>query len=251
MTTTGGGPPSLALFFLEGQRAFLEGLTLVPSQPWLRRAPRGDGHPVLVLPGFTAGDTSTRVLRGFLRERGYAPHPWLLGRNLGIRTGLRKGLEERVEALAARYGRKLSLVGWSLGGIYARELAKRMPAHVRQVVTLGSPFANAGRASNASRLFDRLSGRRGADSRSAMSDSLRRAPDMPSTAIFSKTDGVVHWSACLEPETDHTENIEVPGSHCGLGFNPLVLYVLADRLSQPEGTWKPFERTGWRRAVYG
>ncbi len=251
MTTTGGGPPSLALFFLEGQRAFLESLTLIPSQPWLRRTPRGDGHPVLVLPGFTAGDGSTRVLRRFLRERGYAPHPWLLGRNLGIRTGLREGLEERVESLAARYGRKLSLVGWSLGGIYARELAKRMPEHVRQVVTLGSPFADAGRASNASRLFDRLSGRRVANSRSAMSDRLRRAPDMPSTAIFSKTDGVVHWSACLEPETDHTENIEVPGSHCGLGFNPLVLYALADRLSQPEGTWKPFERTGWRRAVYG
>ncbi len=250
MTATGGDPPSLALFFLEGQRALLESLMLIPSQPWLRRTPRGDGHPVLVLPGFAAGDDSTRVLRRFLRERGYAPHPWLLGRNLGIQAGLREGLQERVESLCERYGRKLSLLGWSLGGIYARELAKRMPGHVRQVVTLASPFKDAGRASNASRLFDLFSGQRRADSRSAVADRLCVPPEVPSTAIFTKSDGIVHWSTCLEPETDHTENIEVPGSHCGLGFNPLVLYAVADRLSQPEGDWKPFERTGWRRAVY-
>ena len=83
-----------------------------------------------------------------------------------------------------------------------------------------------------------------------ISDQLRVPPDQPSTAIFSRSDGVVHWSSCLEPETDHTENIEVPGSHCGLGVNPLVLYAIADRLAQPQGAWRPFERSGWRRHVY-
>lgn len=245
-------PPPLPLMLVEGQRALLEAMTLRPSAALLRRAPRGDGHPVLVLPGFTAGDGSTRVLRRYLARIGYRAHPWLLGRNLGLRGDLAGRLAERVDELHHRYGRTLSLVGWSLGGIYARELAKRMPDQIRQVVTLGSPFADAGRASNASRLYDLVAGRRTQDAgRSAFFDRLRDPPRAPSTAIFTRTDGIVHWRACLEPETDHTENIEVPGSHCGLGLNPLVLYLVADRLAQAEGRWRPFDRRGWRRIVYG
>jgi len=244
-------PPHPALFLAEGPRAFLERLSLGPAAALLRRAPPGDGHPVLVLPGFTAGDDSTRVLRRYLRRLGYGAHPWLLGLNFGIRGSLREQLAERVVDLQRRYGRKLSLIGWSLGGIYARELAKRLPGQVRHVVTLGSPFADTGRASNASRLFDWISPPDSAEKRAALAARLRIPPPVPCTAIFTRTDGVVHWSSCLEPETDHTENIEVPGSHCGLGFNPLVLYAVADRLSQTEGAWQPFERSGWRRHVYG
>jgi pimeloyl-ACP methyl ester carboxylesterase len=242
------GPPSLALLLLEG-RAVFEGLSLAGTAPLLRRAPRGDGHPVLVLPGFTAGDPSTGALRRFLRQQGFSPHPWLLGRNSGPSARVRDGLAERVDDLATRYGRKLSVVGWSLGGIYARELAKRMPDHVRGVITLGSPFADAGRASNASRLFDRISGNERPRATRAV-DALREPPPVPSTAIYTRTDGIVHWKACLERESEQTENIEVPGSHCGLGVNPLVLYAVADRLSQAEGRWQPFERTGWRRIAY-
>jgi pimeloyl-ACP methyl ester carboxylesterase len=243
--------PPLVLFLAEGPRAFLESLTLPPSVPLLRRAPRGDGHPVLVLPGFAAADDSTSVLRRYLKRLGYGAHPWLLGRNLGPDGRVREGLLRRVEELTRRYDRKLSLVGWSLGGIYARELAKRMPGHVRQVVTMGSPFGDAGGASNDSRLFEWFSGGPPGRDRAPLAEQLRTPPDVPSTAIFSKTDGIAHWSACLEPETDHTENIEVPGSHCGLGFNPLVLFAIADRLSQPLGDWRPFDRSGWRRHVYG
>lgn len=242
--------PSLPLFLMEGQRALLESLTLRPAAPLLRRAPSGDGHPVLVLPGFMADDRSTRVLRGYLRRLGYHAHPWRLGRNLGVRGGLRERLQDRVAEIFERHGRELSLVGWSLGGIYAREIAKGRPQVVRQVVTLGSPFADAGRPSNASWLYERLTGSRRAEERDAMAERLRAPPDVPTTSIFTKTDGVVHWTACLEPEADHTENIEVPGSHCGLGLNPLVLLAVADRLSQPHGGWQPFERTGWRRYLY-
>jgi len=245
-------PPPLPLMLVEGQRALLESLTLRPSAALLRRAPRGDGHPVLVLPGFTAGDGSTRVLRRYLARIGYGAHPWLQGRNLGLRGDLAKRLVERIGGLHHRYGRKVSLVGWSLGGIYARELAKRLPDQVRQVVTLGSPFADAGRASNASRLYDLVAGRRReGEDRNVFFDTLRQPPDLPSTSIYTRTDGIVHWQACLEPETDHTENIEVPGSHCGLGLNPLVLYLVADRLAQAEDHWQPFDRRGWRRIVYG
>ena len=246
----GASPPPLALLLVEAQRALFESLTLRPAAPLLRRAPRGDGQPVLLLPGFTAGDGSTSVLRRYLRAQGVAPHPWLQGLNLGPGGGVRERMLERVLELARRYQRRVSIVGWSLGGIYARELAKSLPDEVRQVVTLASPFADAGRASNASRLFDLLSPRGGSASRSALAARLRKPPDVPSSAIFTKTDGVVHWSTCLEPETDHTESIEVAGSHCGLGFNPLVLYAVADRLSQPEGGWKPFDYAGWKTLLY-
>ena len=228
-----------------------EGLSLPPSAALLRRAPRGDGQPVLVLPGFTAGDGSTRALRQFLKRQGYPAHPWLLGRNMGAQAKQRGELAKRVDELHRRYGRKLSLVGWSLGGIYARELAKRLPDHVRQVITLGSPFADVSRETNLTRLFDWFAKPGERPDRTALAARLREPPDVPSTAVYSKTDGVVHWRSCLEPEAPHTENIEVSGSHCGLGFNPLVLYVVAERLSQPEGHWQPFQRKGWRRHVYG
>ena len=243
-------PPSLPLFLAEGQRAVLEAMTLRPAAALLRRAPRGEGQPVLVLPGFTAGDDSTRALRRYLKRQGYAAHPWLQGRNLGPRGDLRRRMATRVEDLHRRYGQPVSLVGWSLGGIYARELAKRLPGRVRQVVTLGSPFADAGRASNVRRLAEWFSGPVTRSDPERLIAQLREPPPVPSSAIFSRTDGVVHWRACLEPESDLTENIEVPGSHCGLGFNPLVLYVVADRLAQPEGDWQPFERVGWRRLAY-
>jgi pimeloyl-ACP methyl ester carboxylesterase len=245
------GPPSRLLFAAEGPRAFLESLTVRPSAPLLRSAPKGDGHPVLVFPGFTAGDGSTQVLRDYLKKLGYSAHPWLLGRNLGAPEQMRGQMAERVDELHRRHGRKLSLVGWSLGGIYARELAKRMPEQVRQVVTLGSPFANVARATNATELFAWFTGRDRGEERTSLAAHLRTPPTQPSTSIFSRTDGVVHWSSCLEPETDHTENVEVPGSHCGLGFNPLALYAMADRLAQPEGAWQPFDRSGWRRLAYG
>lgn len=243
------GPPPVALLLAEGPRAFLESLTLRPSAPLLRRAPAGDGHPVLVLPGFLAGDDSTRPLRRYLRELGYGAHPWLQGRNLGVRGKLRDRLVQRVDELRRRYDRKLSLVGWSLGGIYAREIAKHMPDHVRQVVTLGSPFGDAARETHTSELYTWFA--EPGLPRTRAASRLSVPPRMPSTAIYTRTDGVVHWRTCLEPEAEHTENIAVPGSHCGLGFNPLVLYAVADRLSQAEGSWRPFERSGWRRHAYG
>ena len=246
-----GRAPNLALFFAEGQRALLEGLALPAARPLLRSAPRGDGHPVLVLPGFMADDNSTRPLRGYLRGQGYHVHSWRLGRNRGPSGALQAAMTERIASIFQRDERKLSIVGWSLGGIYARELAKRMPHAVRQVVTLGSPFADPARESNVSRLYDWMGGPKRSIDRHAAAERLRPPPDVPSTAIYSRTDGVVHWEACLEPERPHTDNIEVPGSHCGLGVNALALYAVADRLSQPEDGWVPFHRDGWRRAFYG
>lgn len=212
--------PRLLHQLLEAPRALAEAVTLAPSLPALRLVPRGDGHPVLVLPGFLADDLSTRVLRRYLRDRGHAPHGWRLGVNLGVGEGVVRRLGARLVDLHREAGRKVSIVGWSLGGVIARELARAHARIVRQVISLGSPFGAS------------------------------RPPPVPSTAIYSRSDGVVSWRTCREAPGESTDNIEVRGSHVGLGVNPLVLYAVADRLALREGAWRPFERAGLRGLLY-
>jgi hypothetical protein len=237
-------PPSRFLLALE-LRTFPELGGFLASLPLLTAmAPRGDGHPVLVLPGLVTSDRSTMALRNFLKSRGYAAYGWELGRNYGPLPGIERGMIERVEQLYEKHGRKVSLVGWSLGGIYARQLAKMMPDKVRQVITLGSPFAGDPRATNAWKLYEYTSGHKVDDRERHMGGAISDPPLVPTTAIYSRTDGICHWQNCIERETATTENIEVEGSHCGLGHHPAAVYAIADRLAQPEGAWKKFERSG-------
>jgi len=243
-------PPATVLLLLEAQRAMFEAATLLPASPLLRRAPRGDGHPVLVLPGFGASDRSTGVLRRYLEGLGYGVHPWTFGRNLGPRGDLPQRLGARLAELQQKGERKVSLVGWSLGGIYAREMARRMPQYVRQVITLGSPFRGGGRPTNVGRIIRALTGANMRERGPAWMADIAKPPPVPSTAIFSRTDGIAAWRACIEMEAPNTDNIEVIGSHCGLGFNPVVLYAIADRLAQDEDGWSTFDRSGIRRLFY-
>lgn len=240
-------PPSRLLQLLEG-RAVWELAATASIWPWLSLAPRGDGHPVLVLPGLVASDISTRVLRRYLRERGYRVHGWGLGRNLGLRAGVEESMFKRLDELHGRYGRTVSLVGWSLGGLYARVLAKQRPAAVRDVITLGSPFAGSPRSTNAWRVYEWASGQRSDDADAQ--GRLKGPLQVPATSIYSRSDGVVAWPASIDRESAISENIEVVASHLGLGVHPAVLYAIADRLAQPEGAWKPFDRSGWRALVY-
>lgn len=240
-------PPSRELLLLE-VRAFWELGAFFASYPLLRLAPRGDGHPVLVLPGLAASDVSTRPLRRFLKDQGWAAHGWKLGPNRGPRPGVEAKMQARIDELANRYQRKVSLVGWSLGGIFARELARHSSANVRQVITLGSPFAGAPKASNAWKLYEQQSGFKVEDW--PQRADMRLPPPVPSTAIFSRSDGIVAWQGCLEQEGPTSENIEVEGSHCGLAHNPMVLFALADRLAQPDGQWKHFDRSGIKGLIY-
>jgi len=237
-------PPSRLLFALEF-RALPELGGFLASLPLLTAlTPRGDGHPVLVLPGLVTSDRSTIALRNFLRSRGYDAHGWELGRNYGPLPGIERGMIEKVEQLCERHGRKVSLVGWSLGGIYARQLAKMLPDKVRLVITLGSPFAGDPRATNAWKLYEMTSGHKVDDRERHMGGKISDPPPVPTTAIYSRTDGICHWRSCLEQEAPFAENIEVEGSHCGLGHHPAAVYAIADRLAQPEGRWKKFERGG-------
>lgn len=220
------------------------------SLPILWSAPRGDGHPVLVLPGLAASDISTRPLRRYLKDRDYAPHRWRLGRNLGPRAGVLDACLHNVQMLRAKYGEKVSLVGWSLGGIYARELAKLVPDDVRCVITLGTPFTGHPKSTNAWRVYELASGEKVDDRRDW--PNLHQAPPVPTTSIYSRTDGIVAWHCSVQEDSPLTENIEVQASHLGMGVNPAVLYAVADRLAQPEGAWQPFDRSGIVKSmIYG
>jgi pimeloyl-ACP methyl ester carboxylesterase len=242
-------PPSRTLMFLEG-RAIHEFGAFIGALPLLSLAPTGDGHPVLVLPGLVASDTSTRPLRTFLKNRGYAASGWRQGRNLGLREGVRDAMVDLVHELGDDHGRKVSLVGWSLGGLYARQLAKMMPERVRSVITLGSPFAGHPKATNAWRVYELASGRRADEEDSRFGGSLASPPPVPTTAIFSRTDGICAWQGCKEKSSATSESIEVESSHCGMGHHPAVVYAVADRLAQAEGQWQPFDRSGWRSLVF-
>jgi dienelactone hydrolase len=242
-------PPSKALMFLEG-RAVHEFGAFLGALPLLSLAPKGDGHPVLVLPGLVASDTSTRPLRSFLKDRGYAVSGWRQGRNLGLRDGVQESMVALVRELSQTHGRKVSLVGWSLGGVYARQLAKMMPDQVRSVITLGSPFAADPKATNAWRVYEMASGQRADHVDPRFGGSLADTPPVPTTAIFSRTDGICAWQGCMEKSSATSESIEVESSHCGMGHHPAVVYAVADRLAQREGQWSPFDRSGWRALVY-
>lgn len=236
-------PPSLGLLLAEARSLFEFNASLLLS-PVLMHAPRGDGHAVLALPGFLASDLSMAPMRRYLGALGYDAHAWRMGRNLGGLSRMREALHARLVEIHAASGRKVSLVGWSLGGFYARALALEAPEMIRYVVTLGSPFANDVRATNATRLYEALSGERieeVAELREAIAGDL----PVPATSIFSRTDGVVNWRTCLLRPSERAENIEVLfASHIGLGVNPAALWAVADRLAQPEGEFRPFDRAG-------
>jgi pimeloyl-ACP methyl ester carboxylesterase len=233
-------PPSAWLIALE-LRAFWELGALVPALPMLARAPRGDGHPVMVFPGLSANDASTLPLRQYLLSLGYRPRGWHQGFNFGPRSGVvdkaRRNLQNRFEST----GRKVSLIGWSLGGVYARELAKDMPHMVRSVITLGTPFAGSYKSTRAWRLYQLASGRK-IEGESKNYD-LPGAPPVPTSSIYSRSDGVVAWQASIQAPSKtnpQTENIEVLASHLGLGLNPTAWWAVANRLAQAEGEWQPF-----------
>lgn len=221
----------------------------IAALPLLALAPKGDGHPVIVFPGLVASDASTEFLRRYLQGRNYVAHRWEQGRNLGPRPGVLDACARQVETLHRQHGRKVSLIGWSLGGIYARETAKRLPQAVRSVITLGTPFTGHPRSTNAWRVYEMASGER-VEHTPRNWPHLREAPPMPTTSIYSRTDGVVAWQCSVQEPGPQAENIEVEASHIGLGVNPAVLYAVADRLAQPEGAWQPFDRSGLRRLLF-
>jgi dienelactone hydrolase len=242
--------PSMGLFLSEPVRGLARFAAMPLAASWLSSAPRGDGHGVLVVPGLLASDVSTAVLRRFLRRLGYSAAGWDLGRNRGPTDQVVDELPGVLSALAARTGRPVSLIGWSLGGIYARELARRDPTRVRQVITLGSPFALTDpRQSRADGTYQRRAYLH-ATGRVPTQEQMAQPIGVPSTAVYSRRDGIVSWQACIGPETDLHENVEVRCGHLGFGTDPATLWLIADRLAAPAPQRQKFRPPPSLRALY-
>jgi pimeloyl-ACP methyl ester carboxylesterase len=236
---------AMVLAATEPARTVLSAGALAASLPLLSSAPRGEPHPVLVLPGLMASDLSTRTLRAWVGRLGYPVVGWALGRNRGPTQEVTQELPLLVDRLAREHGTTVSIVGWSLGGIYARTLARRAPRQVRQVISLGSPFALTEQGpdgSPGSRANQRYSPLHSTDRPPNPRGSLARGLPVPSTAVYSRWDGVVDWRACRQQPGPNSENVAVRSSHLGMGHDPAVLWVVADRLALPRGEWRPFER---------
>jgi pimeloyl-ACP methyl ester carboxylesterase len=182
-----------------------------------------------------------------MRLWGYDAQGWGLGRNLGLRASdpdFENRVAEQLAAIVRRQGRKVSLVGWSLGGVLARELARACPEHVRQVITLGSPIGGNPKATTIWRLYELATETRldSEELRERIARMIEPPPGVPCTAIYSESDGIVAHQVARERETPLTQSIRVSASHVGLGYSAAVMFLLADRLAQPEGNWKKFRR---------
>ena len=247
------------LYSLIEWRALAEMASLPFSWPLLAQLPRGDGHPVLLLPGFMGDEGSLSALKLFLGGRGYDVQTWGLGRNLGFRSKHASALPQKIRYLHHVTGRKVSLVGWSLGGVFALYGALQAPECVRHLVTLGSPVNVGPEGSQASPLVKvlyRMVAHPMGPEVHVMQPRVKRLrehllPDVPMSCLYSLSDGVVPpQEATVDGPAGRCENIRVNGSHTGLGFNPMVLSIVADRLAQPEDAWQPFNPAGWPGAVY-
>jgi pimeloyl-ACP methyl ester carboxylesterase len=247
--------PQMVNSLLEIPRVMLEATRLGVSWPTLiSSAPKGEPHPVMVLPGFSAGDESTLPLRNFITRLRYKALPWLQGVNTGNPAKL-ESVMRRFFRMHQVYGTKISLVGQSLGGVFAREIAREFPDAVRCVITLGSPYAaQNGEATNPAikRLFEEMSGLTVEEMRAMVPSAESQTPlPLPTTSVYSKEDGVVGWQACVEPENELSESVRVLGSHTGMAMNPDVLHLIADRLAQNPASWSKFDRRrGCRQFAY-
>ena len=244
----GVNKPSKLLLYTDPARALIELASTRIFHSFKKYEKNGDGHPVLVIPGFLGSDYSTSLLREFIDDLGYKSYDWGLDRNLANFEDL-EFLAMKIDNLFGKHHKKVTLIGWSLGGVYARQLAKQKKERVRQVITLGAPFNGVNEPNHARWLFENVKewqGTAGVDE-ATIADLPIPAP-VPTTAIYSKEDGVVPWEVCVEKEEDTThQNIQVHGSHLGLAANPSVFYIIADRLQYQEENWQHFEPSDtWR-----
>lgn len=248
--------PGRLLYLTEPARAVVDVGLLAASAPLLALLPRGDGHPVLVLPGLGAADAATLVLRRVLRRLGYRTHGWRPGTNLGPTQQVRDAMAARLDDLTARYQTPISLIGWSLGALYARQLPWDRAASVRQVITLGAPIRLAG-IMHAGDMSDFPQWPRWSQWARWYGDFQTRTPvapgdaePLPTTSIYSVLDGIVGAGVCRTETGPRAENIGVAASHIGFAYHPAVVFAIADRLAQPAGDWRPFRPPPLLRAAY-
>lgn len=234
--------PGLFWLATEAVRAGFELGSFIPYRFISDSSDTIDLHPVLVIPGFLSSDVSTKPLRDYLEKLGYHTYGWGLGRNYGDEGDL-EPLLDFTDELYSKYRMKISLIGWSLGGIFARQIAKANPHLIRQVITLSSPFNDVTEKTRVGWIHQLITNSKTKDAVAPefLEDIPKPAP-VPTTAIFSKQDGIVPWANCIELiESDIHQNIQVVGSHLGLGFNPFVMEIIKDRLQYREENWVKYK----------
>ena len=213
-------------------RAPLDWATILIRAPQLLRAPRGDGRPVMLLPGYGTDESTMRPLGRYLRFLGYDVYDWGLGRNRGDVERYTELVGKRVAALHTELGgAPVTLVGWSLGGVIARETARLSEPYVREVITLGTPVIGGPKYTATAQRF--------ADSAVIDLDEFEKEVHdrnsiglrQPVTSIYSKLDGVVNWRASIDIYNKQARNIEVYSSHFGIGAHGRVWRLIADILA--------------------
>lgn len=238
--------PSLSLLGSEPWRAALEFLAFQVDDGRQRKmVPAGDGHPVIIFPGLATDNSAIAPLRDYCDSLGYSVLDWGRGFNTGPQGDLNQWLKElaaHTAGVLSGHQEKATLIGWSLGGLYAREVGKLLAPQVRQVITIGTPFNAEADHTNVGWLFRMLSGSSAAID-PLLSKRLRTPPPMPTTSIYSRTDGVVAWETCRHARpARQVQDIEINGSHIGMGWNPAVLQIVGDRLGQPASDWQPYQQ---------
>lgn len=235
--------PSIFDFLAEPFRAIRARIQLYSFLKKFKNLKNGDRHPVIVIPGFMGGDLSVKSLTRFLYKSGYSAKTWGMGLNLGNLEDLDE-LSEKIEKKFQLTNQKISLVGWSLGGVYAREMAKKHPDKIRQVITLCSPFNGVTEPNNAEWIYAIISGGKKIEDLDAeWLNGIAVPADVPTTAFYSKKDGVVAWETCMEKVEDAIhQNIEVDSSHVGVIFNKTVLPIILDRLQYRVENWKKYKK---------
>ena len=223
-------PPSNIRLFNEAF-SWLEFPRLFLHAPDLLTQVRGKGERVLVFPGFGAGDLSTLVLRQYLAYLGYNSAGWQQGINTGDVMVMIRTLTDAVRKQAQDTSAPVILVGWSLGGYLAREVAREVPNHVSQVLTLGSPIIGGPKYTRVAALF-KDNGLSLDMIEQAIASRDKQLLQMPITNIYSKNDGVVAWEACIDHKSPDVEHFEVRSSHLGLGISADVFRIIARQLSK-------------------
>lgn len=208
----------------------LEFTRLASASIGLARQQRGSGEPVIVLPGLGASNVSTTIMRGYLSWLGYDVQGWNLGRNSGNVGELLPPVIDQVAELHAQSGAKVNIIGWSLGGVVAREVARDFPDTVQQVITMGTPIVGGPRYTSFGGVYEQ----RGIDVAAIEARIAERAKtpiSVPMTSIYSKRDGIVGWQASIDRHNAQVEHLEVSATHLGLGISPDVFKILAQKLA--------------------
>lgn len=226
--------PNRWLTWAEIPRAIYALITLPLHWRTLSLATKADQRPIMIIPGFGTSDRSTFILRQYLMFLGYRVHGWGLGRNLGAKTiGIHnERLIERLNVIYRHECQPITLIGWSMGGIMARMVARVQPQKICDVISLGAPFTGDPFANKAWQVYERMSGHSLSHPAAQAQIAESKLPlPVPACSIYSKSDGVVAWQTCLEPNTPHSRNIAVRSAHIGFGFSAQVFRAVANRLA--------------------